>query len=157
MRFWWGRGERTDVGWDTELAIPIATYFSMGIVGFVFVICCFLFGWFIWLQRFLGHGTFREWWKLYVVWITRNWPLIPILGLGIFITLPQLALWIRLTKEQVLKAWLPYDLGVILYRVFGIKQRPSQNVNFDMHLKGNSESYNAQRRADVDRLLERED
>jgi len=131
MRWWWGRGERTDVGWDTELAIPVATYFTMGIVGSVVVVFITLASWLGHLHKFLETGTFLQWWNTWLIpRFLRHWPRTVIWCLICFMV-PYIFLMIRLVLEQVLKAWHPVDFWTMFFtNVF--KWRESKQSGNDM-------------------------
>lgn len=110
---WWPFGrdrEVTSVGIESEITIPWMAYVVKCICGIIFITGCLFIGWLIWLYDFLSYGTVKEWVPLWLAWIRRNWPLLPMLYIVWCITLPLLMLFFRMSIEQIFKAWMPVDL-----------------------------------------------
>lgn len=109
----WGGRERTEVDKSTEVGIPWAVFWSAWAVGCLLVLVCYIIGWMWTLSQWLEVATFSDWvTKSFYPYIKLAWPEMVIWMSTMFFP-AALTFYIRLSLEQLLKAWLPYDIAAL--------------------------------------------
>ena len=102
--------ERTEVTPSTEVGIPWRVFWSAWAVGCLLVLVCYLFSWLWVLTQWLEVSTFSAWFtQSFIPYIRVAWTYVVMWCLGMFIP-AAVTFYVRLSLEQVLKAWLPYDI-----------------------------------------------